>query len=79
MLLRARLGRERPPFRMWLYPLPALVAIVLWSSVLVSTGWRFAVSGLGMTLLGVIVYLALNGFPRAGRPEESPETEAARS
>jgi amino acid transporter len=63
MLLHARIGKERLPFRMWLYPLPALIAIVLWSSILVSTGWRFAVSGLGMTLAGAAVYLALNGVP----------------
>jgi hypothetical protein len=41
---------------MWLYPLPALIAIVLWFSIMLSTGWKFALSGLGMTLLGIIVY-----------------------
>jgi hypothetical protein len=54
---------------MWFYPLPALVAMVLWASILASTGWRFAASGLGLTLLGAIVYLALHGLPRAAGAE----------
>jgi amino acid transporter len=63
ILLRNRIGKGALPFRMWLYPLPALVAIVLWTSILLSTGWRFAVAGLGLTLLGVVVYVALHGLP----------------
>jgi hypothetical protein len=71
MLLHRRAGRERFPFRMWFYPLPALTAIVLWASVLASTGWRFAASGLALTLLGAAVYLALHGIPRS-RPVQDP-------
>jgi len=77
MLLRNRLGRDHLPFKMWLYPLPALVAIVLWSSILLSTGWRFAVSGLGMTLLGLVVYLAIHGIPPAAEPLPAEARAAA--
>jgi fructoselysine transporter len=56
MLLRKKLGLENIPFKMWLYPLPAISAIVLWASIMASTGWGFALSGLGMTVLGVVVY-----------------------
>ncbi len=56
MLLRQRLGTENLPFKMWFYPLPAVIAIVLWFSILLSTGWMFALSGLGMTVAGIIVY-----------------------
>lgn len=56
MLLRKALGAEKIPFKMWLYPLPAITAIVLWASIMASTGFAFALSGLGMTALGVIVY-----------------------
>ncbi len=56
MILRNRIGTKNLPFKMWLYPLPALIAIVLWFSILLSTGWKFALSGLGMTLLGIVVY-----------------------
>ncbi|MBP9211748.1 MAG: amino acid permease [Bacteroidetes bacterium] len=57
MILRKRIGEANLPFKMWLYPLPAVIAIVLWFSIMLSTGWMFALSGLGMTLLGIIVYL----------------------
>jgi len=57
MILRKRIGKEHLPFKMWLYPLPAVIAIVLWFSILLSTGWMFALSGLGMTVLGIIVYV----------------------
>ena len=78
MLLRQRLGRERLPFRMWLYPLPAVVAIVLWTSVLLSTGWRLAVAGLGLTLAGVVVHVALHGLPWGGRGQTyQPGTDPA--
>lgn len=57
MLLRKKLGLENIPFKMWLYPLPAITAIILWASIMLSTGWGFALSGLGMTVLGIIVYV----------------------
>ena len=64
MLLRRRLGESGLPFRMWLYPLPAVVAIVLWTSILLSTGWRFALAGLGLTVLGGLVFVGLHGVPK---------------
>lgn len=56
MILRKRIGEANLPFKMWLYPLPAVVAIILWISIMLSTGWMFALSGLGMTVLGIVVY-----------------------
>ncbi|HKZ53445.1 MAG TPA: APC family permease [Candidatus Acidoferrales bacterium] len=54
------------PFRMWLYPLPALAAIGMWLWLFLATGW-FILIGLGVLLLGLVVYLVrarvLGEFP----------------
>jgi amino acid transporter len=56
------------PFRMWLYPLPALAAIGMWLWLFLATGW-FILIGLGVLLLGLVVYLirarVLEEFPFA--------------
>ncbi len=56
MVLRQRLGAERLPFKMWLYPLPALLAAVLWFALFLATKW-FALAGAGMIAAGVVVFL----------------------
>ncbi len=68
MLLR----RARPaafPFRMWLYPAPALLALVGWFYVFFSSGMFFIALGCGILLAGVGVYLfrarTLREFPFA--------------
>ncbi|MGH9789345.1 MAG: APC family permease [Candidatus Acidiferrales bacterium] len=68
MLLR----RARPqafPFRMWLYPLPALLALVGWFYVFFASGMFFIVLGCSILLAGVGVYLlrarTLREFPFA--------------
>jgi len=60
MLLRKKWGPERLPFRMWLYPVPAVMAIVLWLGVFFSTG-RTAFAGLGVLAAGTAVFLARAG------------------
>jgi APA family basic amino acid/polyamine antiporter len=53
--------RHRPdirrPFRMWLYPLPSLVAFAGWSYIFLTSGWRFALYGLGVLASGVAAFL----------------------
>jgi len=56
ILLRRRWPRERLPFRMWLYPIPAGIAIILWLALFVATGWRMLFGGLAI-VAGVIVFL----------------------
>ncbi len=55
MVLHRRWPVERLPFRMWLYPLPAVLAIALWLAIFVSTGTT-ALAGLGVMLAGAIVF-----------------------
>jgi amino acid transporter len=65
MLLRRA---KRPmPWRMWLYPLPCLVALVGWLFVYATTGWLFILLGAGTLLIGVIVFVV-----RAWRQREWP-------
>jgi len=56
-----RLRRERPemprPYRIWLYPIPALVALVGWTFVFVTTDVRVIGFGLGILALGVAGFL----------------------
>ena len=61
----------RFPFRMWFYPLPALVALGLWVGLFLATGERFILIGLGVLAAGAVVYLVrarlLGEFPFALR------------
>ena len=46
------------PFRMWLYPLPSLVALVGWSFVWWTTPLTVMLAGLGVLAVGCAVFLA---------------------
>ena len=56
------LRRNRPemnrPFRMWLYPLPTLAALVGWIFVFATSDWRIILFGLGSLILGLLLFLA---------------------
>ncbi|HEX3147245.1 MAG TPA: APC family permease [Gemmataceae bacterium] len=57
MLVR-RLQKNRPrPWKMWLYPLPCLVALVGWLFVYYCTGRLFVVIGLTTLAVGLIVFV----------------------
>lgn len=53
--LRAKMGKGKLPFKMWLYPLPVIVSVAIWLALFVSTK-MFAVWGTGMALAGVVVF-----------------------
>ncbi len=57
ILLRRRWPPERLPFKMWLFPLPAVLSILCWIWIFVSTGLKFAVGGIVVTTLGIITYM----------------------
>ena len=57
-LILRRTQPDRPrPFRMWLYPLPALIALLLWVFVLLSPERGFKLTGLAVLAAGTIAYL----------------------
>lgn len=60
VLLRNRNPAEKLPYRMWLYPLPVILSIVIWIFLFISTGW-FALWGTLIALTGVGVYFLTYG------------------
>jgi amino acid transporter len=57
MLLR-RLQPDRPrPYRIWLYPLPCLAALVGWLYMYVCAGWPFIALGAATLVIGIVVFL----------------------
>jgi amino acid transporter len=62
-VLRAR--GVRAPYRMWLYPLPALVALAGWAYVFVSAGTPAIAFGIGSLAAGSLVYALRSRFARA--------------
>jgi len=55
------LRRRRPdiarPFRMWLYPLPSLVAMAGWIFIISTSGWKYIATGAAVIVAGVAAYL----------------------
>jgi amino acid transporter len=54
------LRRTRPdlprPFRMWIYPIPVLVALAGWMFVFLTSGFAVVLFGLGMLVAGVVAF-----------------------
>ena len=57
MLLRRHAPEMPRPYRMWLYPLPALVAVLGWIFVFATTQLRVIAFGVGMLALGCVAFL----------------------
>jgi amino acid transporter len=57
MLLRRVKPASEFPFRMWLYPLPALIALAGWAFLFWTTGFWLKAGGLIALFLGILVFL----------------------
>jgi basic amino acid/polyamine antiporter, APA family len=57
VLLRKKAPNMPRPFRMWLYPLPALVALVGWIFVFATNDQPIIFFGLGVLFLGFLAFL----------------------
>ena len=57
ILIRRQRPDIRLPFRMWLYPLPALIAFVGWIYILSTNGWKMFLLGIGLMVVGIIAWL----------------------
>jgi amino acid transporter len=56
MLLRRREPDRPRPYRMWLYPLPNLLALVGWIFVFATTDWQVILFGLGTLAAGAVLF-----------------------
>jgi basic amino acid/polyamine antiporter, APA family len=56
-LLRKRLPAAGLPYRMPLYPLPAIIAFAGWAYVFLTSGWAYIAVGLATLAAGVIAFL----------------------
>ena len=56
MLYHHKHRAEKFPFRMWLYPLPALVGIVVWLFIFFSAEAVYMAGALGVIAMGALVY-----------------------
>ncbi len=61
-VMRAR--HRRAPFRMWLYPIPALLAIAGWIYAFIGTGATAMLLGMLWQVIGVAIYLVLARLQR---------------
>jgi amino acid transporter len=68
-LLRTTRPDVPMPFKMWLYPLPSLVALVGWSFVWVTSGRQVLLSGGLVIVLGVAVFFAWQAWVAPKRTE----------
>lgn len=55
VLLRNRKSAQDIPFKMWLYPLPVIISVIMWLFLFYSTGW-YALWGTLMAAAGAVVY-----------------------
>lgn len=67
ILLHQKRGKQSFPWKMPLYPVPVVLAIILWAGILVSTGWQMILSGMAVIAAGTMVY-----FIKANRNGEWP-------
>jgi amino acid transporter len=65
MRLRKLKPASERPFKMWLYPLPALVALVGWIFLFVTSGKQQMLYSTGALFVGIIAFLCWSGFCRA--------------
>jgi amino acid transporter len=70
MRLREKNGTKGLPFKMWLYPLPVIVSVLIWLALFVSTK-MFAVWGTCMALAGVVVFYIKENSTKKGA--DAPE------
>jgi len=65
VVLRVREPERKRPFKMWLYPLPAIVALGLWGYVVVSPEKHLRVAALYVLAAGALFFFIREAWTRA--------------
>lgn len=73
LMLHRRWKADRWPFRMWMYPLPVLIAMVGWTAIFISTGRTPVLASLAAAAAGVLVYLGRARYLRQWPFEEAAQ------
>jgi amino acid transporter len=77
VLLRTYQPDRYRPYKMVLYPLPCLLALIGWLFLYWSAGWFFIALGIGTLTIGVGVFLVWSRYTRTWPFELSPESPSA--
>src|SRR6266446_6069464 len=64
ILLRRRAPDMRRPYKMWLYPLPCLVALIGWIFIFATTAWPVILLGLGTLALGAVFFFVWSWYTK---------------
>jgi fructoselysine transporter len=68
-LLRNRFGSKNLPFKMFLFPIPVIVSIIIWLFLFVSTG-LFALYGILIAIAGVIAFFIFSKYKKDLLPQK---------
>ena len=64
VLLRRRNGTGNLPYKMPLYPIPVILAIIMWLLIFSATGFNIIKIFLGVFGTGLIVYLSMAKYKK---------------
>ncbi len=76
VILRIREPERERPFRMWLYPLPAIIALGLWMYVLSSPQKGIKMTGVYVMAAGVLFFFAREYFTRRATRQHADQVRS---
>lgn len=65
MLYHQKMKQEAFPYRMFLYPLPAIIGIIVWAFIFFSAEWQFIAGALGVIAAGVLIFVGQSAQSKA--------------
>lgn len=70
MYWHSRKPADLRPYKMWLYPLPAIIGIIIWLFILFTSPWIYIASAAAIIAAGVVVFYTVL-LPRKGNPNKT--------